>query len=510
MLRALLENPILYREWVALRRGRRPWWLAQLLFYPALVLGPSALGAATRPDFQNQRDFYALALLGHALYFSLRPLLSTLGTFATERERGTFDSLLTTRVTPRQALLERLAWALAPRFLELAVLGPLLFLVADRVGSAAWVLALTVPLILFYGALGLWASLRSATTLAAAQRALGILAFNMLGLVLLDVLFQRRGPTLSALGCPFILFLSLVAPINSESAWLTQVWWVQPLLHLLGALWLLRASLQSLRRPATIRAKVRAGRPRSWLLRVPGLAENPVIFRALLARPARAAWLVYPALLLAPLALGALAETRDGELVFMLAAFLHCLYFGVRSIYASVGAFAGERERQSWESLISTPLGAGRLLRGKLAAATTPLLLELVLWSPLWTLYLGTTHLATLEAVGRVLALTASLSLLLVALGLWLSASQQRSSRAALAGLSLLASLSLLPLLLAAAMGWGSPLLGVSPAFVVITAVTEPDSTYLPACLVYLTLAAVLLGVTARGLGRCLRPMPVN
>jgi ABC-type Na+ efflux pump permease subunit len=178
------SDAILYRE--ALGRARA--WRA--LLYPAVLLGPWAvISLGSRHD---EKAALILGVLGHVAYFAIRSVGATVGALSGEREGRTLDCLLGTRLTAVEIWRGKLVARLAPVLKELLFSSPLwlVFLAAGSIGpkQVAALLALTACLVLFGGALGLWASARSSSTLQAAQVAFGTMAALLLGTLWLDIL----------------------------------------------------------------------------------------------------------------------------------------------------------------------------------------------------------------------------------------------------------------------------------------------------------------------------------
>lgn len=413
------DNPIWYREARAWRKPHR--WLS-LLLYPALLVAPSLLALAgpnAGPHYASERALsqaFMLTCFGHLLYMCVRSLLSTVTLVAAERERGTFDALTTTRTSVREIVGVTLGWAMFPRLVELLLFGPLLFLLpgAGRPDQTAAVLLMTVPLIAAYAAFGLWLSAGHRRSSAAVAWGLGVLVANFFGLLVIEVvvgeLARSSGPWL----CYFIDPLVACIDLFENSGWR---WLLCPGFHALAAAGWLALVVRKLSRPEGERTR-RAG-TRRWLL--PGLSEDPILYRELLqsSRSGLAWLLAYPLLIAGPAVLVMLLSpsrdlsSRYAELLLALS--LHAVYMAIRTISAGTRAVGLEREQGTWEPLLSTRLTGTQLLRGKLLAGLLPSLAPLLVFGPVWTLYLQAD-----QALG-ILVYSALLGLFLYSLALWLT-----------------------------------------------------------------------------------------
>jgi len=443
----MTASPISYREARAWRRPHR--WLS-LLLYPALLLAPTLVAlAGTSGSLSYQvesslKTAFVLSCAGHILYMCLRSLLSTVTLVATERERGTFDSLATTRTSMREILGTSLVWALGPRFLELALFGPLLLTLPGRepAEEVLGFLAVTVPFILAYGALGLWLSATQRRTVSAAAAGLTILTFNCFGSILLDIVCKdvtgQRGPVIASVIDPIVAALYVLKGGHGpDEAW----WMLSAPFHLLVAAALFALTLRRLGRPDVAVAPAAASQ--RW--HVPGLSEDPILYRELL-RTSRASlgWiLAYPLLVAGP----ALLVSNRGYSTqhyeqLLLALSLHAMYMALRSISAGSRAVAFEKEQRTWEPLLSTRLSAIQLLRGKALAGLGPILATLAVFSPVWTLYL------TVEQTVGMLAYSALLALFLYLLAFWLTLTGRGAALVGVMVAGVLAALTFGPIVL--------------------------------------------------------------
>lgn len=124
--------------------------------------------------------------------------------------------------------------------------------------------------------------------------------------------------------------------------------------------------------------------------------ENPILFRerrAKLARNRRVAWWRRSgyggmlAIWLVPLVIGfACNRGTDYWAVVctcaLVSVYLQVLYVCLRGLVLSAAAIARERDLQTWDTLLSTPMGVQRLVSGKYASVVLPLLTEVLVTSP--------------------------------------------------------------------------------------------------------------------------------
>lgn len=419
------DNPIGFREARAWKRPQR--WLS-LLLYPLLLIAPTLLASLTTRDglqyqmHDAQRTAFQLTCLAHIFYMCVRGLLSTVTLIAAERERGTFDSLATTRTSVREVVRASLFWALWPRLAELVLFGPILFFLP----GARWdsspeailgLLLLAFPCAAAYAALGLWLSAGQRRSAAAVALGLLTLVGNFFGLTLVELMVsdaahvRSGGPWLSWLVNPLVDVVGLMGGHSERGPWYLGL-----LFHVGAACVLYRLCVERLSRPEVSRR--RAVGARRWLL--PRLSEDPVLYRELLltSRSGLAWLLAYPVLVAGPYVLFAGFGWEAGYNHYpqlLLALSVHAAYMALRSIGAGLRAVALEREQRTWEPLLSTRLTGGQVLRGKLLAGMLPVLAPLVVFGPVWTLYIPA------EQTAMMLAYSAMLALFLYSLALWLS-----------------------------------------------------------------------------------------
>ncbi len=422
------ENPIWFREARAWKRPQR--WLS-LLLYPLLLVAPTLLTSLSVQEGYQLRDVqrtaFQLTCLGHILYMCVRGLLSTVTLVAAERERGTFDALATTRTSVRDIVRATLFWALWPRLAELMLFGPILFLLpgAESPAGVAGLWLMALPCSAAYAALGLWLSAGQRRSAAAVAVGLLVLTCNFFGLTLVELVASetvpvRGGPWLSWLVNPLVAVVGLMGGPSDRGPW-----YLCPLFHAVAACVLYRLCVARLGRPETGRR--RPGSARRWLL--PRLSEDPILYRELLlTSPAGLAWfLAYPVLVAAPgLIFARFSSGYAHYAELLLALSVHAAYMALRSIGAGVRAVALEREQRTWEPLLSTRLSGGQVLRGKLLAGLAPVLGPLLVFGPVWTLYIPAGQTIMM------LTYSAMLALFLYTLALWLSLKGRSAARVGL------------------------------------------------------------------------------
>ena len=391
------DNPLLYRLQQA--RARRPAWKRALgwLVYPALVLSPWLLSLLPGNECRGRQLFFALAVFLHFAYFCGRPLFEAVTSLASEKQRGTFESLATTGFTARRWIATLFYVCVRPRLIELAVWGwiPIALAPEDPHSGLLSLLCYTAACILLYTAVGLWISGRSRTLTGAQLQSILFLTFTFFVVVALDAVLcsgvsQARGPLFSQYVAPYMGLLMSREPEIRCSCWLASLAYLPVCLWLLyrcerrvgSALatrpaassprWMWRTLSRGMGHPLGYRALLQMSRDRLLLLRLLGY---PAIFYALRCLPhvSEEQWEV----------------RRVTESCFYLTLFGHMLYLTVRAALAGSVSVAEERESRTWESLLSTRLSLNSLLWGQWAVCSLPILLECVLWSFLWLTYMG-------------------------------------------------------------------------------------------------------------------------
>jgi ABC-type transport system involved in multi-copper enzyme maturation permease subunit len=376
------------------RRGRQHlfrwvyggWLLVQFgifaLLYLTRSLGedlPAAQGWVGNPSPLSALTGSFLGLLAVQQFLLLVLALPpfTAGAVTEEKARGTLQHLLTTELTPWEVVSGKLLGQLV-RVLDLSLPGWLLLGFVAGLGGLepAQLLALVGGLLAplpALGAAGLLASVycRRTTNAALAAYATAVAAGGVFWA--LGRLTAPSGP---------LYFLRLVsdnpgpAPVLLDlvACWLAWGGLAVPLLAL--AAWRLR--------PAYRRQLAASPRRRGpWAGRRPPVGDHPVrwkeqyVERVLDLPGLRLVprWLgVAAVFVLTSTCSGAILETHSppryswdgGEKAFALQGLVVAFAFSLAAGARASGAVCGERERQTWEALLLTPLTTKQLLRSKL------------------------------------------------------------------------------------------------------------------------------------------------
>lgn len=449
----MLDNPILYREWVALRRTRRGGLLARLT-YPTLLVAPTLMMRVLN-EHSNWRDAaevgFAISLFLHCLFVTLRAISGTVATVAWEKERRSFDALTATPLKPGQLLLGKYLASQAPLFFELAIYSPawLVFVAVDaaRMSQLAHLALLTLGLQAFFSSFGLWASLFRSSAEQAGQLVYGVLGLLTVGTGLVYLTFEllagmEDGPRWVLAVNPFFAAGSIVWPeFGRDRLWL----WFSSMGLLLAPV-LLTDALRHFGQPAGVAARRR-------LQPAKGLGpEAPLAYRAWLAARRRDwrwnGWLIYPALLLGPsLATGALSSNRnslaEGTMYGGLVA--HFLYFTLLALARSSARISRERERGTWDAMLGTLLTGRELYRQQLSAVTRPLVVQLLVSSPLLLVFMSKGRVSAGQIVGILLFTLVSIYFW-SALGLYVSERAPSSLRALQVAVGCLALVAIVPI----------------------------------------------------------------
>lgn len=452
----LSDNPILYREWLNLRRRRKETWLRRLT-YPAMILTPTlgifVLGSFDRygPSLRDAGEVgFALTVLMHCLYVTLRAIASTVSTVAWERENRTYDVLTTTPMHPASLLFGKLLATQLPLTAEMLIFSPLwLFFVVVRAGhlsQLAEVAAMTVGLQVVFSSLGLWASLARPSAEQAGRLVYSILAAITLGdSFLFLVLKTARGwedaPLWSQSINPFFAAGSIFW--GGPELWL----WFTVIALAVSPIFLYNA-LQRFSRPGAA-----AGRRRVRPLLQPG-PEAPVAYRSWLSRRrigfSASAWLLYPAFVLGPaVCMDGFSSHLDSiqEASLFLGLIAHILFFSVLALARASSLVSRERERGNWESLVGSLQTGRELYRAQLASVLGPLYTQLAWCTPILAAFLLVGGITLPGLVGVVL-LTAGSIYFWANLGLMVSHRSPTSWRSLQLAIGLLMALLVTPLVI--------------------------------------------------------------
>jgi ABC-type Na+ efflux pump permease subunit len=417
-------GPLFYQELLlASRRGRERyfrwayggWLVAQLLWFAFtdwwLYHMPFAPPPAQDYVPYLSHHFLGVFLPQHFILIVLATPAFVAGAVSDEKTRGTLQYLLTTDLAPVHIIAGKL---LGRIFLvcALSLVGLPLFAGLGALGGVEPPLFLGLLVVTFYVAAGV----ASATLLAAVwtrQTRDAVLGLAVVGSAAAVVGWWAGGP--------FDYFnpVSLLEPVlGSGGPEAVRLLGRQLLLGLLawGGLALACLALATWRlRPAYVRQLESAGRRR---LRVPRWLKVAAVVEATVAASCAVLYahrgpgvtaeaMLGLALRLDFLGLAGSVTGADGTFFALgaVAALLFSLLVGVRCS----GSVSGEREHQTWEALLLTPMEVGQMIGGKLwrimldsyvylAAYAAPALLLSLLAGPVavfWVLlWLGVTVLA--------------------------------------------------------------------------------------------------------------------
>jgi hypothetical protein len=334
-------------------------WMLRLWWPPDRELSPSRMTGELATFY-----FFFFVIQNHVLLLLLTPALAA-GRLTEEKSRGTLPLLLTTQLTTAQLLvgkwlgqasrvlvLTSTAYPLLAFLHVLAGLPPLTLLTVG-VQTVLWTIVLAAGALLA----SVWAQ-RTTTAVLACYLG-GAAALGMLAWV---------GPAVNLLDLAFLQPVRLVGAGEPSLAPLLGMWTL--LLGLtagcmLVAIWRLR--------PAHARMLAHVKRSgRGWWWSRPEIAGNPLrwkerfvgempLFKAVRHVPR---WLGMSLVFLIGAGLWWLGPSNR-EIYFWHALALILVPGGLVSVRAS-GAISGERESQTWDSLLLTPLDTRHLVRGKL------------------------------------------------------------------------------------------------------------------------------------------------
>lgn len=329
------------------------------------------------------------------------------GSLAGERERGALGLLLTTRVSAREIVLGRFVGKLTQVGMVILASLPAVFFLGMFVGSNATlqITRLLLPLAVAFGGGGLAVgasiySRRGRDALLAVY--IGEVLFLLSPLTSLTGLPSELSEWVGAFN-PYLCFDGLVWGENASEALVSCGLWVG--LGLVGvalAAWRLRPSCLAL----GVGVKPRHVRRRGW---VPPLDERPMLWKELyieragsLGRIGRwlallfVAFIVGPALFFGGMYVwGLFVHPSSGTVTWATysmkvwvanpAVFVGWLIEWAVGLRAAV-VIASERERGTWDALLTSPLDGREIVRGKLYGSLYALRWLLVAAFVAWTL----------------------------------------------------------------------------------------------------------------------------
>jgi ABC-2 type transport system permease protein len=257
-------NPIIIKE----LRGRMRGWRAtivvtvyllvisavMLLFYGGLY-NNTLFGSNT----QVGKSLFLPIIIVQVLLLSIITPISTAAAISNERERQTYDVLLTTLLPPRTIILGKLLAAIAYSLLLMVVTLPLAVLclllggldISDVLLANLVLLAMTF----LYGSFGLYSSTTMRTTLGATSLALGLVVFlsALLPLFAYLLLFTSGSGSFSRSTTVFDIVNSISPPfavsslLSSNQPGLFQPWMYFTIIAALASGLLIWLSVRALR-----------------------------------------------------------------------------------------------------------------------------------------------------------------------------------------------------------------------------------------------------------------------
>jgi hypothetical protein len=244
MLKNILENPIFVKEkMLRARRIREKWYkgLADFAIFPAIVLVPAVVGVVSLAvSWEGPRTFEAMSwsireMMGGAflftayvltLYVCYRATTLTYSAVVAEKEKKTYESLIGTLMSCREIVEGKLLASLYPLLVEIGLFSPLLFVFCfgralDRSSAVNFISPVQIGLFIlalllfavFFGLVGIFASVTSSTSMRANHKATSILVGFLVLSPILDALCMAFRYSKGAYGhTPFSLSL-LVNPL---------------------------------------------------------------------------------------------------------------------------------------------------------------------------------------------------------------------------------------------------------------------------------------------------------
>lgn len=499
----LVVGPLAAPE--CIRTARRGWvLLARAL--AGFVLAVPSLGALwwwwmraeVQPDFRGDQvvawGLAATTGLSVALAILLAPALLA-GSLAGERERGSIGLLLSTRVDCREIVLGRLVGKLSILATMLLAGWPFLifFAILRDLGPMGLLALLALPFVVAFGAGGIAVAVSSVARkgwnalMVLYLAEIVLLLIPLLGLI--PALSGMRG-VLDALN-PFGAIGPAVASTSAAPAAVTlAIWTAFGTMGSAFAAWRLRPSFLA----SVAGASRRGGRRR---VVPPVAADRPMLWKELFIERAAALGIFGRLLgtgLIAYLVLGSLASAGlvayhtwivpDAARLDRATVLMGQMYEGTGDLFAillqlavalrAAVAISSERERGTWEALLTSPLTGREILVGKLWGSLYALRWLFLATFLAWGLSVacGAMHVRDLV---RLLLEVGVVGLFAAAVGVRASMTCRTATRAmtltvvawvaALAGLSLLMAICTLALGLLAMTAWmvAAPL-GLVPA----------------------------------------------
>ncbi len=408
-----MEDALLYR-WQTVQ-AKRPHWFQALKRsgYPLLVFSPCLYVYSQRSSDFKIALFLSLFL--HFFYLCAGSLSGTITAFSSEKQKRTFESLMTTGISAKEWLNTTLRIVLKPIFTDLFLYCllwvPLLHKMSEhgyRDGytsplTRAWLNAgllmiISIVAILSHSALGCFLSLRARSTHAAQMQAsvvFTVLFFLLIPLdvMVLDPILHCNDPVLSSLS-PWICFLFQADEHRrSLAAWSLAG---NVLFHSVAATCLYFKTLGVLEQPMET-----VEQPRSH----PGLENlsdslshlsNPILYRSYLGYRRRP-WAFWAKIAAGPCIafsmryglpfLSGKSRSSDIQGSLLLALAICLIRWSAQAISSGIEAFSADKDRGTFESLQLTNMKPGALFRSQWLVTVLPLLLQAAVTAPFWLLY---------------------------------------------------------------------------------------------------------------------------
>jgi ABC-type Na+ efflux pump permease subunit len=438
------------RGWLLLVRSLSALALMGVVLISLMVWSMLANGnAAFNPSGTIRIALLVLECMAIAFAMILAPAVLA-GSLAGERERGALPLLLTTRVSPREIVLGRVSGKLSQVLMILLAGLPALVLLGRLAGLGLLGLSTIVVLPLAVG-LGLGGLSAAASVMSNRGRDALLSVYLIVVLVLLSELLFGLFPALGPWGVVNPLSAHVLAPLVGEgrvgAAWITIAIWVA--LGLLGVVisaWRLRPSCID-----RLGAESRRGKGGRGAF-VPQVGERPMLWKELFIERANTLGrfgMIVGACLVLYLGLGSVVLTgliawfswgrADSSWASWLTSLMSWLYGGWSAmtiaylIEASVGLRAGvtissERERNTWDALLTSPLDGQAIVNGKLWGSLYALRWLFVAAFAAWTLSLITQAMTPREYVSG-LVLVLAVSCFLSAVGVRVSLATATATR---------------------------------------------------------------------------------
>lgn len=457
------------------------------LIYPLIL---SALLVGRGHD--GWRQTMMLALLLHFAYFCGISLFATVQTFSLERQRQTFDSLVVTKLSPREWLRTLLRISLWPKLGELLLWSPAwLWLLhrtqqefanlctASPAGSSLlqWLALVTATgaCILAYSVAGVLISLRARSNSAALMNASLALVTSFFLLIPLDAillgpLVGYRDPILSAMFCPWLAFALQMERLNSLGPGVGGLIFS----HLALAWGGYRLALKWLSQPSS--PKATSGTRRA--IRASKI-DNPIFYRYWLkAGRSLQFWIplmVIPAGVVGLAWLAVLVPRIGARVTAYLAISSLLLWLTIQAVNNSIDSFANDQEGGTLETLSGSGYSLHSVFRSKVVLQLLMPLLLCGLCAPLWFLFspqMGG------QMTGRECFLTSLLNLswaaFVNALAIWFSCRENTAQKAISRTIGWLVALCLATPLLDAAVNNDLRTLALACPVIAIFSLSDP------------------------------------